>query len=669
MKNKNSIDPMIPFKFYAKREKQMFEQMLKLKQEFGLRRFLITAPGNGVRLTGFPSEDVYRELGELLLRIKEKMALHDIEIGWWCAPSLKSGKGTFQNITGIDGTVSEISSCPLDSDFKETFSDNVAIVAKIAKPFMIQFEDDYELSNHVGVPFGCFCPLHLEEFAKKQKRCYSREELLDIFSEVNTESIRLRRAWAELSCGSLTSLAALIRDKVDVVSPETRMALCQAGCVDFDGDMTEPVARALAGKKRPAVRLFGSSYSSDNGARLPREIFHALYSAQHLPDDFELFHESDTYPHTRFFMSSSKLKTLMTAAFSYGLDDSLFYTTQYLDDSAEESGYSSMFKTERERFNALKKAVVGCEVEGCEIIYEPFEHVVVPYDPKNGQRPSQAINAWANILGRFGIPYTSKNGKVKMLSGTTAKFMSDEQIRELLSGSVFMDGKAASYLAERGFSELTGTDVVQGGKATFCYEGMRDIGDFENIKGRLMYNFIFAPAGSEGGSFYELKPLAEAEVLTDFLDPDEKPVMPGMIRFENKLGGRVAITAFDLTGNESSSIFNYRKKEIVHRVIEWLGRSPLPVYVDKMPNAFCIFNRSQLEDVAIVTITNLSTDSHEELNLKVCPEFKDSKVELLNGQGEWEHLEYIVDADKMIIKTGLNVLSPVILRLTKKENL
>lgn len=461
------IDPIIPFKFYAGREKEMLEDMLKLKRESGLRRFLLTGPGLGVRLTGFPAAKVYQDLGELLLLVKNQMTPHGIEVGWWCAPSLKSGKGNFQNITGIDGKVSEISSCPLDAGFRETFSDNVAIVAKIAKPFMIQFEDDFELSNHVGVPFGCFCPLHLEKFGQSQKRYYSREELMDIFSELTPESIKLRRAWAELSCESLTDLATLVREKVDAVAPETRMALCQAGCVDFDGDMTEPVARAFAGKTRPAVRLFGSSYSSDNGAQLPVAIFHALYSKQHLPDDFELFHESDTYPHTRFFMSSSKLKTLMTAAFSYGLDDSLFYTTQYLDNPTEENGYSSMFKAETRRFNAIKEAVSDCSVEGCEIIYEPFEHTVIPYDKQTGRRPVQAMNAWVNILGRFGIPYTSKGGKVKMISGTTVKVMSDEQIKELLSESVFLDGKAAYYLTERGFGELIGAEVVPGGKAAF----------------------------------------------------------------------------------------------------------------------------------------------------------------------------------------------------------
>jgi hypothetical protein len=184
-----------------------------------------------------------------------------------------------------------------------------------------------------------------------------------------------------------------------------------------------------------------------------------------------------------------------------------------------------------------------------------------------------------------------------------------------------------------------------------------------------MYNFIFAPAGSEGGSFYELKPLANTETLTDFLDPSENPLMPGMIRCENELGGRVAVTAFDLTGNESSAVFNYRKKEIVRRVIEWLGSSPLPVYVDKMPNAFCIYNRSKSENFAIVTISNLSTDSYESIELVVAPEWIGASLEHLDNRGKWIAAEVASKDNRVNINTKLPVMNPLILKITKKENL
>ncbi len=657
----NMVDPIVPFRFYADRKEMMLKQMIEIKRLSGLRRFLLTAPMDDIRLKGFPSPQVYNEIGELVKFVKNKLAPYDIEVGWWCAPSLRSGfDKSFQYITDLDGGVSNASPCPLDPGFREIFSENVKTVVKIAHPFMIQFEDDYELSwQPPTVRFGCFCPLHLAEFAKRQNHRYTREELLNIFSTVTPQSIQLRRAWAELSRDSLASLAGLIREKVDSAAPETRISLCQSGATDFDGDFTEAVTRAFAGKTRPAVRLYGSSYSSDDAASLPDSIFHALYSRQHLPDNFEFFHESDTYPHTRFFMSAAKIKSLMTAAFAYGFDDSLFYATQYLDNPLEEGGYTGMFRTEVKRFAALKMAVRDCQVTGCEIIHKPFGHIVNPY--KGGQ-PSSSSNAWVHITGLFGIPHTTANGKVKLVSGNLIDTMEDEEIKKLLSGAVFLDGRAAYLLHKRGWGEMIGAEVNPGAGANFCYEGIRDTIGFQNIKGKLMYNLIFAPAGSEGGSFYKLQPVDRAEIITDFLDPEEQPVIPGMIRFENKLGGRVAITAFNLNGNRSSAVINYKKKELVRQTIEWLGKQPLPVFVRNLPNVFCIFSQSKSKAYAVVTVISLSSDTFDSFSLNIAPEWSNSKLELLDKEGQWQTA--LVENEGLIrkVNTPFSIMNPVILR-------
>ena len=211
----SGIDPIIPFNFFMNRKEEMLSQMLEMKQRFGLRRFLLTAPVDYVRLTGYPSSQVYQNIGEEVLYVKNQLAPHDIEVGWWCAPSLRSGAGApFQYIYDLSGAVSKISLCPMDPDYMEDFSNNVATVVKISKPFMVQFEDDYELSwQPPEVNFGCFCPLHIAEFSRRQNKQYTMEELVNLFNTVSPESIKLRRAWAELSRDSLANLASLVRKK------------------------------------------------------------------------------------------------------------------------------------------------------------------------------------------------------------------------------------------------------------------------------------------------------------------------------------------------------------------------------------------------------------------------------------------------------------------------
>jgi hypothetical protein len=658
---KTGIDPIVPFRFYADRKEHMLKEMIDIKRYSSLRRFLLTAPMEEVRLSGFPTPQVYHEIGELVLEVKNALAPHGIKVGWWCAPSLRSGYSPqFQYITDLDGTVSEKTPCPLCPEFREVFSQNIAAVVNIARPFMVQFEDDYELSwQPPAVRFGCFCPYHLAEFAKRQNRNYARVELLEIFRQVNPESVRLRRSWAELSRDSLVALAVLIRKKIDAIAPETRISLCQSGVSDFDGDFTQAVTQAFAGNTRPAVRLYGSSYSSDDATSLPETIFHALYSRQHLPAEFECFHESDTYPHTRFFMSAAKIKSLMTAAFAYGFDDSLFYATQYLDHPMEERGYLAMYRKEVKRFSALKEAVQGHPVSGCEILHRPFGHIFNPY---KGGNPGVPFNDWVRVAGRFGIPYTSVDGNVKLVSGAVAAALDEQEIRNLLCGGLFLDGEAAVILHEKGWGKFIGAKVVPGKSAAFCYEGVRRPEAYQTIQGRLMYNLIFAPAGSEGGSFYELEPFDQTEIITDFLDAKEKPVIPGLIRCENELGGRVSVMAFKLGGNRSSALFNYKKKELVRQTIEWLGRKPLPVYVKDIPNVLCIFNRPAADRTAVVTLISLNSDTYESFSLVVAPEWSQSRIFVLAVDGQWKSAVYTITGRTIAFQAVLDKMSPIILK-------
>ncbi len=648
-RDQNLIDPIIPIMIFPDSENDIISDIVYLKEHYGLRRFLIVGPSKEYRYTGFPDKQVFVDLGELVLRFKEQLKKYDVEIGWWCTTTIRIGKGEFQSIIREDGSIAEEACCPLDSDYRETFSNYVATVVQISRPFWINFEDDFHLNG------GCFCPLHLEEFAKRQNRAYSREELQTILHTNTPESYKLQQAWGELKRDSLAGLAASVREKVDQIAPETRLCLCQSGASENDGNFTAAVTEAFAGKTRPVARVFGSSYFSDDPLNIPHSVFNPLYQRQHLPNNFELIHESDTFPHTRFFMSGSKLKTFMTAAFAYGLDDSLLYINQYLENPLEENGYIEMYLKESNRFSALKFAVKDCVVHGCEIF----------------RKPGTSSN-WVNILGRHGIPYTSKGGKVKLVSGSIIEQMDNDEITELLSGSVFLDGYSALLLYQKGYGDLIGAEISSREETLLppFYEGVVNPEKFPNIKNRLMYNYAWAFNKINRDCFYQIKALDGAEVITEFLNSRNEPFYPALTRFENRLGGRIVLMAYDLNDNyintRSISLFNYTKKELIRQMIEWLGKEPLPVYVKDIPNAFCIFSRSKSNDYAIVVVTGLNSDVFNSFSLDIAPEWTDSKIQLLNSEGVWQTIHVKKQNQTITINEKLAVMNPVILKFKKE---
>ncbi len=641
-----TLNPLVPFQFYPELETEMFSYIRILKERYGFRRFLLTGPSKEYRYIGFPDASVFTGLGKQILHVKEALASLDVEIGWWCATTIRIGKGSFQSIVRADGSIAEEACCPLDPQYSSTFSNYIASVVEIARPFWINFEDDFHLNG------GCYCERHLDLLAKRVGRHYTREQLLAAQNEKTSESEKLVRAWGEVCRDSLAGLAAAVRRKVDQIAPETRLCLCESGSSERDGNFTEAVTRAFAGSTRPVVRVHGSSYFSDHSLDIAKTLFNPLFKRQHLPQDFELIHESDTFPHTRFFMSATKLKTLLTGVLAYGLDDSLFYATQYLENPLEEKAYCEMFHKMHRRFDTLKKEVQGGKVTGCEIIQKPAVH-----------------SDWVKITGRMGIPHTSANGKVKLLSGNVAAAMSDEEIRSLLKGSLFLDGHAAYILSERGYSQAIGIKVTPRRQTRIppFYEGIRHPERYD-LRNRLMYNYVWA-FGNKEKSFYFMQPLVNTEVLTDFMGSDKQPVAAGMTRFINEWGGRIAAMAFSVedpyVNGRAADIFNYSKQTLLQQVLSWLDQNALPVCISNVPNTFCIFTQSESEQYGLATITGLSADTFNTFTLNLSPEWRQSSFALLEDNGTWKPVDGQRHSNTVEFRLPLAIMDPIVIKITK----
>lgn len=644
----NRLDPLIPFQYYPELESEMLGYLRTLREKYGFRRFLLTGPSKEYRYLGFPDKQVFADLGKQIRFVKDALSSLDVEIGWWCVTTIRIGKGNFQNIIRADGSVANEACCPYDPQYQETFSDYVATVVEIARPFWINFEDDYHLNG------GCYCDLHLNALASRIGRRLTREQLLAIHKSNTPENIEINKIWGDISRESLVQLATAVRRKVDQIAPETRLCLCESGNSERDGNFTESVTRAFAGKTRPAVRVHGTNYFSNQSVDLAKTLFNPLYKRQHLPPDFELVHESDTFPHTRFFMSASKLKSMLTNVLIYGLDDSLFYATQYLEDPLEEKAYCEMFQTNRRRFETIKKDAQNGQVVGCEIVRKP------------------TLRAdWVNITGRLGIPHTSRNGKVKLISGSAIDTMTDDEIKALLKTSVFLDGQAAFNLCARGFSRWIGIEAKarKSTKVPPFYERIHHAENY-NIKNKLVYNYVWA-FGDKEKSFYDLLPLEKTEVLTDFVGSDKAPGPAGLTRFVNEWGGRIATMAFNVEDTyahtRSAAIFNYSKQILLQKTIAWLEPEAVPVSVYDTPNTYCVFNQSKTENVGLIAVTGLSSDTFNSFTLNISPHWKNSSFEVLTENGDWKRIKESKKDEKVIIPIQLSTLNPVVLKISKNS--
>ncbi|MBQ8408497.1 MAG: hypothetical protein IJY39_06485 [Clostridia bacterium] len=659
MKRNENIDVILPLRLAASmdRGEKVTEYVLDYYRKYGIKKFILTGPTKKWRTLGFPEKAYFEKLAYEYLEAKNILEPYGIELGWWVTIVLKSGLNEkFTPIMRADGTTSPFANCPLDPVFRQHYAECIALFARIAKPSFIITEDDYSI--WAAAPGkGCFCEHHLKEFSRRVGREYTRETLAPLLNPDTPEGIELMRRWRELMKDSLVCFAEAIRAEVDKETPEIPIGYMQAGGADHEGDVTYPVAKALAGPNHtPFSRLFGTFYGGFVTQELPNVIYHPIYSRQHIEGDFIFYHESDSYPSQRFFTSGSEMRAIMSCAYSAGFDGSTFQVREDAD-VPEETAYPKMFAKERARFNALHKAVKQCEMKGVEICYDPF------YSTLGGRsRPY-----WTQPIAFYGIPFTTKESSVAFWDVKQATYATHETVMRYLSKGLFFDGEAAKVLCQRGYSKYLGASVddeLTRGKLSLHLAAKEHICD-EFISPGRSKTITFASAyavGREAKAVY-VTPIDErCKTVTDVVDNAGNKVSAGMTYFENELGGKVVVFGTVIGNSYTHAILSYSRQRLFQKLLSMIDDSF--VYVKDTPRIFTFANEAKDREksgfVGILTLINLSPDALDELALHLSEKFAScEEILVMDAAGDWEPVAFERTEDGALIHTAVRYLDPV----------
>ena len=618
------------------------DELRDIRARTGFRRFFVTGPGK-IRVinNAFPA-DLPVTLGREIRALKEELADTDIEIGWWCAPSIRYASG-FSPIEDEQGNRSvESKCCPLDPAFAADWAAKIRAVAAEAHPSVINIEDDYTLSWGRGIKgFACCCPRHLAAVAKRCGRPVTREELGRAFAERTPGNRALRQAFAEATRDSLVSLAAKVRAAVDEVDPSIRLMLCESNG-DVDGNATEPILRALAGGNRPMLRPAGAIYGAQaKPSAISSAVAHTFYTVENLPRDVEMYYEADTYPHNRFYSPASQLLSMVAGAMMAGSENVLFYCLQHLDDPLEDTGYVDAFNALRPRLQIVRDFVRArdAHLAGVRVAYDPADSYLTRDRDGHGSGVP-AVSAY--MLSKFGIPYTMRQ-RAKgpaVLVGPMAETLTDGEVRRLLSGGVLVDAPAADALAKRGFGRLLGTGVeLAKDRLPIAGEFILPAAGCTRAGKRVYANYLL-PAGTEGTvrTFAVLRPAAGTETWCEFRGLEGNVITPSLTLARNELGGRVAVLGVSLAKNFASGLYNLRKQELFRRLFARLDPNGVPVAALDAPGIWTLANVAADGRSMLVMANNLSGDERENLRFGFSPEWAGAKISWLRPSGSQKPL-------------------------------
>ena len=667
MKKQNELDVIVPIILDANHasEESIVNLLLSQRRLYGFNKFILVAPTARWRAKNFPEQSVWEDLAHKFLRIKNQVKPRGISLGWLVGITLKSGGDKkFSPMVKGDGSQTPFSSCPLDQNFKNQFAKNVAEFAKIAKPEFIHFEDDFSIFASTFSD-GCFCPCHLEELKKLTGKAYSREQLVEIFIKNTPDSYDLKEKFKKISKDSLVEFARAVRRKVDECSPEIPLGLWQSGGLIKDGNATEEIALALAGENHtPSVRLAGCFYCGGDSLTIPKALFEGLYHKQSFSTAINCYYEADTFPHTRFFSPAKQLKSMLAISLSYGSVGAIYHSCGHLDYPDEEQVYGRTYRLERKRFNEIYSIIKDCELDGVSLNFDAFWNTEL-----NVPSP-----LWLNCLSRFGVPYTTKESKVKFLDKVGAETLSHDQIVKALSGGLILDGESAKILCERGYSKYLGVtlgdDITLNsslGYDLFAHEVIRD--EFvEDGKGKLMHPaHFFAPSGMGKNLAITISD-KDVEIISDIYTGFDEYVCPAAARFVNALGGRVVVFGITTHKNLSQALLNYRRQGLLGRLIRWCGGDyPL---VKNNANVFMVFNRPKDDNAdfkAILTLTLLAEEKLKEFSLSLPKNLSGYKIKLLKSNGKWAYCSAVQTDDGVTIKKTIDYLEPTYLLITNEK--
>ena len=556
-----------------------------------------------------------------------------------------SALAPFGRFTGFkDGDERDIY-CPYDKNFLDYMRNVAAHIASL-NPDSIMVDDDTRLTARSGG--GCGCALHMARFNELAGTDFTREELFDKLKNGCPEREKYNSIMLETQKESMINFAKAIREGIDSFNPSIPCTLSVVNGHEAGVEM----AKVLAGKGNPSVLRIGSGNYTPAGARNQSRVsLRTALETEYYKDKIDvILAETDTCPHNRYSTGAHSLHTHFVCSILEGAAGAKHWITR-LNAFELESGkaYRKILSKNYGFYSELAKIVPTLSWRGFRLPL-PKEFTKDMADANRFPLPNEG---WCTcVLERLGLPmyFSSKKGGIVCLNGDGDKDFSDEHIKEMLQGNVFLASDTAMRLIERGFGEFIGVDVKEwkGDKAPNC----EIIEINKNKPGMQMQRKEIIPLSED------VK--IDSKVFHTLNGENFEYLFPGSTVYKNKLGGTVVTfcgtPVAEFNYMQAFSFLNYSRKQQIIKLAKDMGE--LPVYYPGDQEVF--FRAADMPDGTLFCgVINISLDPME--NIELCCEKKINKIEMLLPDGTRKEVAFTFDGENYILDCECAILTPVIL--------
>jgi hypothetical protein len=501
-------------------------------------------------------------------------------------------------------------------------------------PDFIWVDDDIRMHNH-GVAWGCFCPICLDIFAKTTGCQMTREELAGAFD--NPDSGEIREWWVKQNNATIESLLVDVKNAIRGVNPKIAIGKMSwgPGWTTYSGKTSSNWFTALdATKARPG----GGFYTDATPIAMFEKVLECGRQIISLPSQIEdIQYELENFPYQKLKKSATAVVNECSLALAYGLNGVAFNVLG-LGMSPQFEDYLSWIDaipTTRTLWEKWVKHTAGMPVGGLWPAWN--SEIMARRTVKIGENwlgfPGQYNINKPTVLGEIGLPLSaekSKNGTI--LCGRIAEAFTDEELKEILAGGVFMDSVALETITERGFGSLAGVRIAQR-----LDNGLWERFTDDELNGNAAGNVRDARIefwGDAKGMGDVLEPIGEnVRVLSVIEDYFCRPRGAGMTAYVNELGGRVVVAGYA----QWIFLHSVAKRLQLQNVADWISSNTMPVRIDETVPLLAVVRVADDNKYGAVMLLNAGMDLIPEATIHL--RFKSGKAKLLRIG----HDEVIID--------------------------
>lgn len=518
------------------------------------------------------------------------------EINVWC--TLGHGGGIpwvteegFQPQVGSRGERLEDAVCPLDPQWVERVRTLYALYAEL-NPQTLWIDDDFRHHNHAPAAWTCFCPRHLDQMGQRTGRPWTRLEVVEGISE-GQEGVE--QVWKTVLNQGISDLAQAISDAVDRVSQTTVMGLMTSSpeVHDAEGREWNDLLAALSPRHPAQVRPTLGNYRGGD----PRDLVEGSFLARRtrrLVGEHVVRPEVESYPYGRWNKANRYLRLQMLVSAAYGMDQ---YTLNLFPYGGIRPDFDDGLISTVQEVLAVR-AEIRKRLGG-----EWIEHGVgAPLKPTVDSRfsPSmyqhQEVRTFEFGLALLGIPIAYEGRMpVNELNASVVAALSDEDLSSYFADGVILDAKAALAVVERGLQALVPVDIGT------VFESVAQ----ENLvaTGRMLRDCRI-----DRVALRRLSIGTQAQVKTVLMGSSQRVLGPGMVWFENLLGGRVVVVADDgaAGGLLKDTWRNQAWQQLWSETVVWLSRGRTEGLLQNAPNAVPVVIEGQ--GGTMLAVINLGFD-------------------------------------------------------------